>query len=167
MIVKGREAIANVFGVAVKTIHEWQEQGLPIAWRGSPGRPSEYDTLACINWLVDREVSKAANERPQDRLARVQAEKIEMENAERRSLLIPADQLKPALQAAMITVRELWGDSPQHLARDIHGKPTKEAEEILLVAFDGFLLEAARLPLRSQYPTKNAIKLVSIGRDSL
>lgn len=148
LIVKGREAIADVFGVSVKTIHEWHDQGLPIASRGSPGKPSEYDTLACITWLVDREVSKVMSERPRDRLARVQADKIERENTERRRVLIPADQIEPKLRAALVDARNLWGDSPQRLARDIHGKSTKEAEDMLLVAFDGFLLEMARWPMR-------------------
>ena len=104
MIIRGRDAIANVFGVSVKTIHEWHEQGLPIAARGSPGKPSEYDTLACINWLVDREVGKVIRERPQDRLARVQADKIEMENAERRRVLIPAIDRVNNVQALNYTL---------------------------------------------------------------
>lgn len=147
MIVKGREAIANVFGVSVKTIHEWHGQGLPIASRGSPGKPSEYETLACINWLIDREVSKVMSERPQDRLARVQADKIEMENTERRQLLIPADQLEPKLRAVLVAARELWCDEPERLARKIPGKPTREIEELLTSAFDGFLVKLSRLPL--------------------
>lgn len=148
MIVKGREAIANVFGVSVKTIHEWHEQGLPIAARGSPGKPSEYDTLACINWLVDREVGKVMSERPQDRLARVQADKIEMENTERRRVLIPADQLEPKLRAAMIAARELWRNEPARLAREVSDKQTKEVEELLAVAFDDFLVKLSRWPIQ-------------------
>ena len=93
MRIVGQENIASVFGVAPKTIVEWQEQGFPVAMRGGPGVPSEYETEACINWLVDRELKKVQAEKPQDRLARVQADKIEMENMERRGLLISAEQL--------------------------------------------------------------------------
>ena len=151
MIVKGREAIADVFGVSVKTIHEWHDQGLPIASRGSPGKPSEYDTLACINWRVDREVGKVMSERQQDRLARVQADKIEMENAERRRVLIPADQLEPKLRAAMVAARELWRNEPARLAREVPGKPIKDIEELLAVAFDDFLVELSRWPVRQRF----------------
>lgn len=146
MIVKGREAIANVFGVSVKTIHEWHDQGLPIASRGSPGKPSEYDTEACIKWRVDRELGKVMSERPQDRLARVQADKIEMENAEKRGLLIPAGQLEPKLRAAMIAAREHWRNEPARLAREVPGKPIKGIEELLAVAFDDFLVKLSRWP---------------------
>ena len=98
MRVIGQEQVAALFGVAPKTIVAWQDEGLPIALRGSPGIPSEYESEACINWLVAREVLKVQGERPQDRLARVQADKIEMENEVNRGLLIPADQLEPKLR---------------------------------------------------------------------
>ena len=146
MRIIGQEQIAEVFGVAAKTIVEWQEQGFPIAVRGAPGIPSEYETEACINWLIDREVRKVQTERPQDRLARVQADKIEMENAEKRGLLIPADQLEPKLRAAMIAARERWRNEPARLAREVPGKPIKEIEELLAASFDGFLVKLSRWP---------------------
>jgi hypothetical protein len=146
MIVRGREAIANVFGVSIKTIHEWHDHGLPIASRGSPGKPSEYDTLACIKWRIDREIGKVMSERPQDRLARVQADKIEMENAGRRRVLIPADQLEPKLRAAMVAAREIWRNEPARLAHEVPGKPIKEIEELLAASFDGFLVKLSRWP---------------------
>lgn len=146
MRIIGQEQIADVFGVAAKTIVEWQEQGFPIALRGSPGIPSEYESEACINWMVEREVKKVQSERPQDRLARVQADKIEMENAEKRGLLIPADQLEPKLRAAMIAAREHWRNEPTRLAREVPGKPIKEIEEMLSAAFDGFLVKLSRWP---------------------
>lgn len=146
MRIVGQEKIAELFGVAAKTIVEWQEQGMPIAQRGSPGVPSEYESEACINWMIDREVKKVQIERPQDRLARVQADKIEMENAEKRGLLIPTDQLEPKLRAAMIAAREHWRNEPSRLAREVPGKPIKEIEELLAAAFDGFLVKLSRWP---------------------
>ena len=119
MRITGQERIADVFGVAPKTIVEWQEQGMPIAVRGRPGVPSEYDSEACIAWMVDREVKKVQNEKPQDRLARLQADKIEMELAERRGVLIPADLLEPRLQAAFTAARERLLEAAPRLAREL------------------------------------------------
>ncbi|MBI5785192.1 MAG: terminase small subunit, partial [Rhodocyclales bacterium] len=102
MRIIGQQSIADLFGVSRETIDTWQRHGLPVAVRGGPGVPSEYDTEACINWLIEREVKRVCEERPQDRLARVQADKIEMENAARRCLLIPADKLEPRLKAAYL-----------------------------------------------------------------
>lgn len=142
MRVSGQENIAEVFGVAPKTIVEWQEQGFPVAVRGRPGVPSEYETEACIDWLVTREVKKVQSEKPQDRLARVQADKIEMENAERRGLLIPADQLEPQLKAAFVAAREAWLDAVPRLARELPADPD-EREQMLQAEFESFLHQLA------------------------
>ena len=138
MRVIGQENIASVFGVAPKTIVEWQEQGFPVALRGKPGVPSEYESDVCITWLVDREVKKVQSERPQDRLARVQADKIEMENAERRGVLIPADQLEPKLKAAFVAARENWLDAVTRLARELPDDQ-RAREEMLQAEFEAFL----------------------------
>lgn len=133
-----------MFGVAPKTVVEWQEQGFPVALRGGPGVPSEYESETCIGWLVDREVKKVQAERPQDRLARVQADKIEMENAEKRGLLIPAEQLEPKLKAALIAARESWRNEPSRLAREVGGKSAQEVEDLLGAAFNSFLIKLSR-----------------------
>lgn len=138
MRIVGQESIADMFGVAAKTIVEWQEQGMPIAQRGRPGVPSEYDADACIDWYVQREVRKVQSERPQDRLARVQADKIEMENAEKRGLLIRADQLEPKLKAAFVAAREMWLEDARRLAREL-SSDAQEREDSLLSAFETFL----------------------------
>lgn len=138
MRIVGQENIASVFGVAPKTIVEWQEQGFPVAVRGGPGVASEYETESCIGWLVDREVRKVQSERPQDRLARVQADKIEMENAEKRGNLIPADQLEPKLKAAFVSARENWLDAVTRLARELPAD-LREREAMLQAEFEAFL----------------------------
>ena len=143
-LIIGQERIAEVFGVAPKTIVEWQEQGFPVAVRGGPGVPSEFDSALCITWLIEREVKKVQSERPQDRLARVQADKIEMENAERREVLIPADAIEPKLRAAMIAARTAWRNEPSRLAREMQGKSPPEVEDLLAVAFDAFLVRLSQ-----------------------
>lgn len=143
MRIVGQERIAAVFGVAPKTIVDWQEQGFPIALRGSPGIPSEYDTPACIAWLVDRELKKVQAESPNDRLARVRADSIEMDNAERRGLLIRADQLEPKLKAAFVAAREAWLDAVPRLSREL--PVDAEGREALLQAeFEAFLTRLAQ-----------------------
>lgn len=138
MRIIGQEQIASVFGVAAKTIVEWQEQGFPIAQRGSPGIPSEYESQDCFRWLLEREIKKIRAERPQDRLARVQADKIEMENAEKRGILIPADQLEPKLTAAFTLAREHLQDSVFRLARDLPADHDGR-EAMLQSEFNSFL----------------------------
>ena len=144
MRIVGQEQIAEMFGVAPKTVVQWQEQGMPIAERGRPGVPSEYESAACINWLVSREVAKVQAERPQDRLHRVQADKIEMENAEKRGQLVSAAQLEPKLRAMVIAAGEAWRNEPARLAREVPGRAVREIEDLIAAAFDAFLLRLSR-----------------------
>lgn len=138
MRIVGQESIAAVFGVAPKTIVEWQEQGFPVARRGSPGVPSEYETEDCISWLVDREVKKVRSESPKDRLARVQADRIERENLVDQKLLIRADQLEPKLKAAYVVARENFLDARHRLARELPSD-VRGREEMLNAEFEAFL----------------------------
>lgn len=141
MVIAGQKALADMFGVTHKTIVEWQDQGMPIQSRGSfeGGQENKYESSVCIRWYVDRELSKVRTETPADRLNRAKAESVEMDNAERRGLLIPADQLEPKLKAAMITARETLRNEPPRLAREAEGKPAQEIEDMLSEAFDAFL----------------------------
>jgi phage terminase Nu1 subunit (DNA packaging protein) len=134
----GQQQIAALFGVTRETIDAWQKQGLPVALRGGPGVPSEYETEACIGWRIDRELKKVQAEKPQDRLARVQADKIEMENIERRGLLIPADQLEPRLRAAFVAARAMWLDAAPRLVRDMPAD-VRLRESLLQFEFESFL----------------------------
>ena len=109
-------------------------QGL---WRSEDApEPRFSDTLELD--LADVVPSLAGPKRPQDRLARLQADKIEMELAERRGVLIPADLLEPRLQAAFTAARERWLEAAPRLARELPADA--EAREALLQAeFEAFL----------------------------
>ena len=144
MQVSGQQGIADMFGVSRETIDNRQQDGMPVEVRGGPGVPSQYDSVTCINWLLNREVKKVQGEKPQDRLARVQADKIELELAEKRGLLLPADQIEPKLRAAMVAAREMWRNEPARLARDVPGKPIKEIEELLAASYEAFLVKLSR-----------------------
>lgn len=144
MQVTGQHGIADMFGVSRETIDNWQRDGMPVAERGGPGVPSLYDATECINWLVSREVKKVQGEKPQDRLARVQADKIELELMEKRGLLLPADQIEPKLRAAMVAAREMWRNEPARLAREVPGKPIKEIEDLLAASYEAFLVKLSR-----------------------
>ena len=144
MRVVGQSGVADMFGVSRETIDNWQQAGLPVAVRGGPGVPSEYDSQACIAWLVERELRKVRQESPNDRLARVKADAIEMDNAVKRQTLIPAEQLEPKLKAAMVAAREAWRHEPPRLAREANGKDAQALEDMLAEAFDAFLVRLSR-----------------------
>lgn len=144
MRITGQEAIADAFRVAPKTIVEWQEDGFPVAERGGPGVPSVYELADCINWLVKREVRKVQEETPRDRLARVQAESIEMDNAVKRGQLIPADLVEPQWRAACVAARELLLRDRRRLATLLASATTQQQrEQLILETHDAFLRRLA------------------------
>jgi hypothetical protein len=130
-----------MFGVSIKTINEWQDQGMPVAARGeyAGGIPNEYESKDCIGWLIERETGKVRGENPRDRLARLQADAIEMQNATARGELLPASQIEPKMLAAVVSARESWRNEPSRLSRMVGGKTPDEVEALLQAAFDGFL----------------------------
>lgn len=146
MRIVGQEQIADFLGVAPKTIVEWQEQGLPIEVRGGPHVPSEYDSVACISWMIDRALKKAGSERPQDREARLNGDLKEILLAEKRGTLISVQQIEPKLRAAIVAAREFWRNEPTRLAREVPGKPIQEIEGLLSTSFEGFLVKLSRWP---------------------
>jgi len=102
MLIQGQERIAEVFGVAPKTIVEWQEQGFPVAKRGGAGVASEYESATCIAWYVNREVERATGESAKDRLARLQGDKIQRELQTMDRELIPAAEIEPGMSQFFI-----------------------------------------------------------------
>ena len=139
MRLKGQEHIAAAFGVAPKTITEWQVLGFPVAIQGGPGVPSEYDAPACIQWLVDREVRKVRAESPKDRLARLQGDKLEQELLKDSGRLIPADEVEPMWASAVLSAREFLVGEPPRLASLAIGLDKPALEEMLRSTFAAFL----------------------------
>lgn len=139
MRIIGLDNIADVFGVAPKTIVEWQESGFPVLVQGGRGVPNEYDSQPCIRWLVDRDVRKVQAESPKDRLQRLQGDDLEMRLAKSRGELVRADEVEPAMKAAIVSARERIRGEPARIARMIEGKDTAAREAVLREMFDEVL----------------------------
>lgn len=140
MRITGQEQIAKAFGVAPKTIVAWQTDGFPVAVQGQRGIASEYDLPACIEWLVKREVTKVQGERPQDRLARAQAIRVEIDIAEAQKLLIPAADVEPKWRAACVAAREQLLRARRKLVDRLgRCKTVKERSEAVAEVHEQFL----------------------------
>ncbi len=105
MKITGQEKIAEVFGVAPKTIVEWQEQGFPIAVQGKRGVASVYESQDCIAWYVQRELSKAKAESPKDRLDRLRGDEVEINLMKARRELIPENEVAPGIVELFVDLR--------------------------------------------------------------
>lgn len=145
MRIIGQQRVSDLFGVSRETIDTWQHLGFPVAVRGGPGVPSEYESGGCIRWLVERELSKVQPETPSNRLALAKAQAVEMDNAERRGQLIPAALLEPKLKAAFVDAREKWLETQFRLARDLP-LDVEGREAMLRAEFEAFLTMLSSWP---------------------
>jgi phage terminase Nu1 subunit (DNA packaging protein) len=142
MMISGQDGLADLFGVSRITVQEWHGRpGFPVAYTGAAFDAYEYDSAAVVGWYVAWKSSERG-ESPNDRLARVRADAIEMDNAERRGQLIPADLLEPKLAAAFVAAREAWLDAVPRLARDLPAD-ADQRETMLLAEFEAFLSRLA------------------------
>lgn len=140
MRIVGQTEIAAVFGVTARTITEWQAAGMPIVVQGGPGLPGEYDSDACIRWLVEREVRKVQGpEAPKDRLSRLQGDELEMKLAHQRGKLIDAAAVEPAMRAAIVSARERIRQEPSHIATMMEGLDRAAREALLRDLLDEML----------------------------
>jgi phage terminase Nu1 subunit (DNA packaging protein) len=139
MHIVGQENIALLFGVAPKTITEWQEAGFPVAVQGGRGVPAEYESDTCIRWLVEREVRKVRAESPKDRLARLQGDQLEINLATQRGTMINSAAVEPAMRAAIVSGRERIRNEPARIAVALEGLGRSEREELLRSLFDEVL----------------------------
>lgn len=138
MRITSQDSIASVFGVSRETINTWQDQGFPVALRGGPGVPSEYDSADCIRWRIARELDKAGAESPANRLARAKAEAQEMSNLEKRGTLVPVALIEPKMKAAAVAARERLLEAVPRMARELPAE--LDAREAMLQAeFEAFL----------------------------
>jgi len=144
MRIVGQTEIADIFGVSARTITEWQAAGMPIAVQGGPGVPGEYDSAACIRWLVEREVRKVQGENPKDRLARLQGDDLEMKLAHQRGKLIDTATVEPAMRAAIVSARERIRNEPNRMALQLDGLDRTARENLLRELFDETLSKLSR-----------------------
>ena len=47
--------LADIFGASIRTIQNWQEQGMPVLRGGGKGNEVLYDSAAVIKWYAERD----------------------------------------------------------------------------------------------------------------
>jgi len=152
MLISGQQSIADFFGVSRETIDNWQKDGLPVAVRGGPGMASKYDSAKCLAWRIRVEVEKVKGNNPQDRLATVRADRIEIELSELRMTLIPASLIEPMYSAFLALAREKWEVLKRQLILEIPDAPFAELEAYLQAAFDAYLGELSKVQPSALHP---------------
>ena len=50
-----KKQLADIFGASIRTIQNWQEQGMPVLRGGGNGNEVLYDSAAVIRWYAERD----------------------------------------------------------------------------------------------------------------
>lgn len=50
-----KKQLADIFGASIRTIQNWQEQGMPVLRGGGKGNEVLYDSAAVIRWYAERD----------------------------------------------------------------------------------------------------------------
>lgn len=126
--------LAQIIGVTDVTLWEWQKlDGFPILHRGANGQSNLYDTSAVIFWKINHDVKKASGpESQKDRLARLQADRIEIELAQLRGQSIPAELIEPAWIGIVNAVKQALLPLGLRLAPVLETTPGVDAKRELI-----------------------------------
>lgn len=148
-----RAELADIFGVAVTTIDIWIRAGCPVMSRGGMGKPWAFNTADVAQWRRDTaRDDEGPGLRDADELkireiaARVALS--ELEYAEKKKLVIPAEDVQRTLSQVFAEVRASMRNIPRRVTSTLVGETderrirdalTKEIDQALeALAESGF-----------------------------
>ena len=130
-----RKELADSFGVDERTISRWKGEGMP-----PPADGSEYDIEPIIKWWGEREIARrltSSNGVALDlnaeraRHSKEQADKLEMENAKSRGLLMDAGAVAVLWSKIATAAKTRLLAIPSRVAPLLIGKKIAEIKDIL------------------------------------
>lgn len=148
-IVNARE-LGRMLGITNATVGDWEARGMPIVKKGSPGIPSQFDSVVCVRWWAEN-VSGKSDSPPADladaekREAIARAGLREMELQQKRGKLVDAAEVERAQVKAFSNVKTALMSIPTAVARDLVGRDNPiEIQEIIMREIRAALTNLAR-----------------------
>ena len=124
-----KSELAGILGRSERTLTEWQKNGMPIKVDGIRGSANQYDTVECIEWMIQREVKRAMGDGPNTeaegwhdpdqelaRLRHHQANKVALEEQQLRGKLLDAEEVQLAMGKLDAEVRSAMLSMPSRMA---------------------------------------------------
>lgn len=105
---------AKLVGVSKVSVSNWCEAGMPHEGGGKPGNPFNINVREALPWLAANRTEKPGSER--DRLAKEQADKIAIENAQSRKELIKAQHVEDSIAEALANLATQLDGLPGRMA---------------------------------------------------
>ena len=137
-----KRQLADIVGVTEQALTNWQKEGLPVAaYADKNGLANEYDTVAVIRWMFQRELERLNKEKPRDRLDRVKAELAELERDEKLGQLAPAEMFERAWGDHVLAARTEFLTMPEQLAAELTATSGVEIDPDTIAAYINRALE--------------------------
>ena len=118
MTLLSRQEFAELLKVSPATITNWMDAGMPAVRTGRQKQAVRITLAAALPWVVSHRETKGGE---RERLARVQADKVELENARKRGELIYADQVAEVLSTLAADVAAGMDAISGRLANELAG----------------------------------------------
>jgi len=133
--------LAEARGVSLNTVYGWVRQGVP------KNKDGTFDLPEVSGWLDKRGASKVGSlEKERARLAREQADKLQMENAQTRGELVHVDDAASAVESIIIAIRAKALSLGTKLAPQVVVcNNVNEVKAIIDAGADDFLRELAEI----------------------
>jgi len=105
--------LADLLGVAARTIFKFRDQGMPIVKRG------RYHAPTCVRWLIDSRTKTEATDLQEQRqmLYKAQTDRAELENAKLRGELLEVPAAQTMFFSLGTTVRTSFEAIVPRIAR--------------------------------------------------
>lgn len=114
----GRE-FAKLCGVSPATVTNWMNDGMPCVRSGRAGKEVQIDIEKAMPWVIAHREAPPGSQR--ERLAKAQAEKVEMENEQRRGRTIDAGQVEETMLGLAAYLAREHDALPGRVANELAG----------------------------------------------
>jgi len=109
-----QKGFAALCDVSPQTVSNWCEAGMPHEGGGGHGETRKINVRKALPWVVANRTEKPGSER--ERLAKEQADKIAIENAQSRKELIKADHVQDSISEALANLTTQLDGLPGRMA---------------------------------------------------
>lgn len=114
-----RAEFARLCDVAPASVTNWMNDGMPADRSGRAGREVRIDPAKALPWVIAHRESPPGSQR--ERLAKAQAEKVEMENEQRRGKTIDAAQVEETMLGLAAYLAREHDALPGRVANELAG----------------------------------------------
>lgn len=128
MLVNKKE-LSEILDKSQQTLTTWQKNGMPIFAEGSNGQSHQYKTEDCIQWLINREISKLTIDED-GRVHDYEAERARLTHHQANKTALEEEVLKGNLLKAELVDR-VWGDMISAFRAKMLSLPTKTAATLV------------------------------------